>query len=147
MKKFLWVGGLAITAAVLAAEMGPAHFPYDPVKLHESIAADRAALAERPDDTGRQTALGLDLVHLSGAVERSHPIEAYCSASEGRDLLERVVARAPGNLDARETLYCLYTKAPWPLGSRARAAAQFAAIRERDPARAQAAATRVAASE
>jgi hypothetical protein len=140
MKTLLWIGGLAISASVLAAETGPTHCPYDPVKLHESIAADRAALAERPDDIGRQAALGLDLVHLSGSVERSHPIEAYCSAREGRDLLERVrvVARAPGNLEARETLYCLYTKAPWPLGSRARASAQFAAIRERDPARAQA---------
>jgi len=94
MKTFLWFGGLAITAAVLTAETGPTRCPYDPVKLHESIAADRAALAARPDDPGRQAALGLDLVHLAGAIERSHPIGAYRAASEGRDLLERVVARA-----------------------------------------------------
>jgi hypothetical protein len=147
MKIFLWVGGFAITAAVLAAETGRSSCPDDPVKLHESIAADRAALEEQPNDPGRQAALGLDLVHLSGAVEWSHPIEAYRAASKGRDLLERVVARTPGNLDAREALYCLYTKAPWPLGSRTRAAAHLAAIHERDPARAQAAAARVAASE
>jgi Tfp pilus assembly protein PilF len=50
--------------------------------------------------------------------------------------MEKAVQLDPADLDAREGLYQFYTRAPWPLGSSAKAAAHLDAIRQRDPARA-----------
>jgi len=58
------------------------------------------------------------------------------AAWRGRDAMEKAVRLDPTDLDAREGLVHFYQRAPWPLGSRARAAAHLEAIRQRDPIRA-----------
>jgi tetratricopeptide (TPR) repeat protein len=58
------------------------------------------------------------------------------TARRGRDAMEKAVKLDPADLDAREGLYQFYTRAPWPLGSSAKAAAHLEAIRQRDPTRA-----------
>jgi tetratricopeptide (TPR) repeat protein len=47
--------------------------------------------------------------------------------------MERALAIAPDYLEAREGLFHFYERAPWPLGSRAKAKAQLDEIRRRDP--------------
>lgn len=54
-------------------------------------------------------------------------------ASRGRDALERALILDPDYLEAREALFLYHERAPWPLGSRAKAAAQLEEIRRRDP--------------
>jgi tetratricopeptide (TPR) repeat protein len=58
------------------------------------------------------------------------------AAMRGREAMEKAVSLNPGDLDAREGLYQFYQRAPWPLGSKAKANAHLAAIRERDAVRA-----------
>lgn len=58
------------------------------------------------------------------------------AAIRGRNAMEKAVALAPDYLDAREGLYEFYRQAPWPLGSREKAAAQLEEIRRRDSQRA-----------
>jgi tetratricopeptide (TPR) repeat protein len=58
------------------------------------------------------------------------------AARRGREAMEKAVSLDPNDLDAREGLFQFYQRAPWPLGSSARANAHLAAIRQRDPARA-----------
>jgi tetratricopeptide (TPR) repeat protein len=65
--------------------------------------------------------------------DRSRSLSA---ATRGRDMLEKSVALDPGQLDAREALFRFYFHAPWPIGSSAKAKAHLAALRERDPMRA-----------
>ena len=66
---------------------------------------------------------------------RSRSISA---ATKGRDAMERAIVMDPTNLAAREGLYEFYRRAPWPLGSNAKADAHLAEIRKRDSARADA---------
>ena len=61
---------------------------------------------------------------------------SFSAATKGRDALEKAVALAPGDLDAREGLVQFYQRAPWPLGSSAKVAAHLKEIRQRDPERA-----------
>lgn len=61
---------------------------------------------------------------------------SYSAATQGRDAMERAVALKPDYLEAREGLYQFYQRAPWPIGSSAKAAAHLAEIRRRDPVRA-----------
>lgn len=58
------------------------------------------------------------------------------AARRGRDAMEQAVRLNPADLDAREGLFQFYQRAPWPLGSSAKAADHLEAIRQRDPARA-----------
>ena len=58
------------------------------------------------------------------------------AATRGRDAMEKAIAVDPGYLDAREGLFQFYQRAPWPLGSNAKAAVQLEEIRRRDPDRA-----------
>lgn len=60
------------------------------------------------------------------------------AATRGRDAMEKSLTINPANLDAREGLYQFYSRAPWPLGSRAKAAVHLEEIRKLDPARATA---------
>ena len=60
------------------------------------------------------------------------------AATRGRDAMEKSLAINPANLDAREGLFQFYARAPWPIGSSAKAAAQLEEIRKLDPARATA---------
>lgn len=63
---------------------------------------------------------------------------SYGAATRGRDAMEKAIQLDPANLDAREGLMQFYDRAPWPLGSSAKAAAQLEEIRRRDPDRATA---------
>jgi tetratricopeptide (TPR) repeat protein len=64
---------------------------------------------------------------------RTHSLSA---ATQGRDAMEKAIAIDPDYLDAREGLFQFYARAPWPLGSAAKAATQLGEIRKRDPIRA-----------
>ena len=61
---------------------------------------------------------------------------SYSAATKGREAMERAIALDPDYLDAREGLFQFYLRAPWPIGSSAKATAQLEAIRQRDPRRA-----------
>jgi tetratricopeptide (TPR) repeat protein len=63
---------------------------------------------------------------------------SFSAATRGRDAMEKSLAINPANLDAREGLFQFYARAPWPLGSKAKAAAQLEEIRKLDPIRATA---------
>lgn len=55
------------------------------------------------------------------------------AATKGREAMEKALAINPDYLEAREGLFQFYERAPWPLGSSAKAATQLAEIRKRDP--------------
>ena len=55
------------------------------------------------------------------------------AATKGREAMEKALAINPDYLDAREGLFQFYERAPWPLGSSAKAALQLEEIRRRDP--------------
>ena len=74
--------------------------------------------------------LGGTLLQLAS---RSTSISA---ATKGREAMEKAVALKPDHVEAREGLFQFYQRAPWPLGSSAKAAAQLEAIRKYDPDRA-----------
>ena len=58
------------------------------------------------------------------------------AATNGRDAMEKAVALKPDYLDAREGLFQFYSRAPWPIGSSAKANTHLEAIRKYDPMRA-----------
>lgn len=58
------------------------------------------------------------------------------AATRGRDAMEKAIRLNPDDLEARAGLMQFYQRAPWPLGSSAKAAAQLEEIRKRDPDRA-----------
>ncbi len=61
---------------------------------------------------------------------------SYAAATKGRDAMEKAVALKPDYLDAHEGLVQFYQRAPWPIGSSAKANAHLEDIRKRDPDRA-----------
>ena len=61
---------------------------------------------------------------------------SYAAATKGRDAMEKAVALKPDYLDAHEGLVQFYQRAPWPIGSSAKANAHLEEIRKRDPDRA-----------
>lgn len=102
---------------------------------------DAEALAEGIKWLGRATELApqqttywleLGAASLQLAGKKS----SLALAQRGREALEKVLALDPKQLDAREFLFRYYAEAPWPLGSKTKAAAQLDAIRPLDPNRA-----------
>lgn len=59
--------------------------------------------------------------------------QAVSAALRGRDAMLKAIELDPDYLDAREGLFQFYQRAPWPLGSQAKADAQLAEIRRRNP--------------
>jgi cytochrome c-type biogenesis protein CcmH/NrfG len=59
--------------------------------------------------------------------------QAVTAALRGRDAMLKAIELDPDYLDAREGLFQFYQRAPWPLGSQAKAEAQLAEIRRRNP--------------
>lgn len=55
------------------------------------------------------------------------------AATRGRDAMEKALTLDPDYLAAREGLYQFYHRAPWPIGSSAKAAAQLKEIRRLNP--------------
>jgi cytochrome c-type biogenesis protein CcmH/NrfG len=70
---------------------------------------------------------GGNLLQMAG---RTSSISA---ATKGRDAMEKALTLDPNYLAARQGLFEFYQRAPWPLGSSAKAAAQLAEIRKSDP--------------
>jgi tetratricopeptide (TPR) repeat protein len=60
---------------------------------------------------------------------------SFSFATRGRNAMEKAIGLDPDNLDARNGLMQFYARAPWPLGSRARANEQAEEIARRDPPR------------
>jgi tetratricopeptide (TPR) repeat protein len=58
---------------------------------------------------------------------------SFSAATKGRDAMEKAIAIDPNYLDAREGLFHFYQRAPWPLGSSAKATRQLEEIGKRDP--------------
>ncbi len=58
---------------------------------------------------------------------------SFGAATRGRDAMEQAIKLDPNNLEARTGLMQFYDRAPWPIGSSAKAAAQLEEIRKRDP--------------
>jgi tetratricopeptide (TPR) repeat protein len=55
------------------------------------------------------------------------------AATKGREAMEKALALDPNYLEAREGLFQFYQRAPWPIGSSAKAEVQLEEIRKRDP--------------
>jgi tetratricopeptide (TPR) repeat protein len=55
------------------------------------------------------------------------------AANKGREAMEKALAIDPAYLEAREGLFQFYERAPWPIGSSAKAKVQLEEIRKRDP--------------
>lgn len=102
----------------------------DEAAVEEGIKALARAVELEPENTIFLGIYGGNLLQL--ASRNSSPL----AASRGRDAMEKAVKLDPGYLDAREGLFQFYERAPWPLGSSAKAAAHLEEIRKRDADRA-----------
>ena len=83
-----------------------------------------------PENVGYLSAFGIASLRQAGRAT------SLAAATRGRDALEKVLRLDPAQLDAREALYQFYQRAPWPLGSAAKANAHLQEIRSRAPDRA-----------
>lgn len=70
------------------------------------------------------------------AMQLAEKNTSVTAATKGRDAMEQAIKLEPDNLEARAGLMQFYERAPWPLGSSAKAAAELEEIRKRDPDRA-----------
>ena len=86
-------------------------------------------------DPGNAIFLG---IYGGASLQQAGRTSSLSAATKGRDAMEKAIAIDPGYLDAREGLFQFYLRAPWPIGSAAKAAAQLEGIRARDPNRAAA---------
>jgi hypothetical protein len=102
----------------------------DPEALTEGIKWLGRATELAPQQTVYWIELGAAALQLAG--KRS----SLALAQRGREALEKAVALEPNNLDAREILFRYHAEAPWPLGSKTKAAGQLDAIRAIDVNRA-----------
>ena len=67
------------------------------------------------------------------SLQLANRTHSFSAAIRGRDAMEKAIQIDPDYLDAREGLFQFYQRAPWPLGSSTKAAAQLEEIRKRDP--------------
>jgi tetratricopeptide (TPR) repeat protein len=102
----------------------------DPEALAEGIKWLDRATELAPKQTGYWLELGAAALQLAGKKS------SLALAQRGREALEKVLALDPAHLDAREFLFRYYAEAPWPIGSKTKAAVQLDAIRPLDPNRA-----------
>lgn len=86
-------------------------------------------------DPGNAIFLG---IYGGASLQHASRTKSFSAATKGRDAMEKAIAIDPGYLDAREGLFQFYLRAPWPIGSAAKAAAQLEGIRQHDPDRATA---------
>lgn len=99
----------------------------DTPALEEAVIALAKAIELDPNNATYLGIFGGTLLQLAG---RTTSISA---ATKGRDAMEKALTIDPDYLMAREGLFQFYLRAPWPLGSSSKAAAQLAEIRKRDP--------------
>lgn len=102
----------------------------DPAALAEALRPLARAVELEPQNPIYLADFGGTSLQLAG---RTNSIGA---ATRGRDAMEKAVALKPDHLDAREGLVQFYQRAPWPIGSSAKAAAHLEEIRQRDSDRA-----------
>lgn len=102
----------------------------DPAALEEALRPLARAVELEPQNPIYLADFGGTSLQLAG---RTNSIGA---ATKGRDAMEKAVALKPDHLDAREGLVQFYQRAPWPIGSSAKAAAHLEEIRKRDTDRA-----------
>lgn len=72
-------------------------------------------------------------VYGGAALQHAGRTRSLAHATRGREAMEQALLLDPDYLDAREGLFHFYQRAPWPLGSSAKAATQLEEIRRRDP--------------
>jgi cytochrome c-type biogenesis protein CcmH/NrfG len=72
-------------------------------------------------------------IYGGAALQHAGRTRSPLTAIRGREAMEKALALDPDYLDAREGLFHFYQRAPWPLGSSAKAGAQLEEIRRRDP--------------
>jgi hypothetical protein len=72
-------------------------------------------------------------IYGGASLQHAGRTNSLLAARRGREAMEQALALDPDYLDAREGLFQFYQRAPWPLGSTAKAAAQLEEIRRRDP--------------
>ncbi len=98
--------------------------------LDEAVASVEKASKLAPNDA--------EILANSGQVwmEVASRRKSLSAATKGREALERALKANPDDGRAREILYHYFAHAPWPLGSKSKAAAHLEEIRLRDPGRA-----------
>lgn len=99
----------------------------DTPALEEGVKWLAKAVELEPDNASYLGVYGGTSLQLAG---RTNSLSA---ASKGREAMERALALDPNYLEAREGLFQFYQRAPWPIGSSAKAEVQLAEIRKRDP--------------
>jgi tetratricopeptide (TPR) repeat protein len=72
-------------------------------------------------------------IYGGASLQHAGRTQSLLAATRGREAMEKALTLDPDYLDAREGLFQFYQRAPWPLGSGAKAAAQLEEIRRRDP--------------
>ncbi|MGH7944508.1 MAG: tetratricopeptide repeat protein [Opitutaceae bacterium] len=99
----------------------------DTAAFEEGLVYLARAAALEPDNAAYLGIYGGASLQLAG---RTNSLSA---ANKGRDAMEKALAIEPGYLEAREGLFQFYQRAPWPIGSSAKANVQLEEIRKRDP--------------
>ncbi len=99
---------------------------------------DNAAFAAGLPYLARATELEPDNATYHGiyggtSLQYAGRTQSVTAALRGRDAMLRAIELNPDYLDAREGLFQFYQRAPWPLGSQAKAESQLAEIRRRNP--------------
>jgi tetratricopeptide (TPR) repeat protein len=95
--------------------------------LAEGLKPLAKAVELEPNNAVYQGIYGGTSLQLAG---RTNSLSA---ATRGRDAMEKAIRIDPNYLEAREGLFHFYQRAPWPLGSSGKAAAQLEEIRRRNP--------------
>jgi tetratricopeptide (TPR) repeat protein len=108
--------------------------------LGRTIAArnDTAALNEALGPLGKAVELEPNNAVYLGiyggtSLQYAGRTNSLSAATKGRDAMEKALAIDPDYIEAREGLFQFYQRAPWPIGSSAKARVQLEEIRKRDP--------------
>ncbi len=75
-------------------------------------------------------------VYGGALLNHANRANSLTAATKGREMLEKCLALDLAQLDAREAIFRFYYHAPWPIGSKAKAATHLAELRKYDANRA-----------
>ena len=99
----------------------------DTAALKEALVPLSKAVELDPDNAVYLGIYGGTSLQFAG---RTNSLSA---ANKGREAMEKALAIDPDYVEAREGLFQFYQRAPWPIGSSAKARVQLEEIRKRDP--------------